>query len=104
MVTPYLRYRAPLTCLLVSTFLPSLASAAAPKLRHQADSQGDVVVIGSTLALDCSPDVPKPPVGTTASCATQASIADTAPDLFWRDTLANGTITSTQARTSATLE
>ncbi|MEZ4224228.1 MAG: DUF3344 domain-containing protein [Polyangiaceae bacterium] len=80
-----------------------LASAAPPKLRHQADQQGDVVVLGSTLALDCSADVPAPPAGTNTACASQVSIADTAPDLYWRDNLANTTVTPETARTSATL-
>jgi uncharacterized repeat protein (TIGR01451 family)/MYXO-CTERM domain-containing protein len=78
-------------------------AAAPPTLRHQADSQGDVVVLGATLALDCSSEVPLPPAGSTASCATQTLVTDTAPDLFWRDNLANASITPTQARTSATL-
>lgn len=86
------------------TLLAGSAAAAPPTLRHQADAQGDVVVLGATLAVDCSSEVPLPPSGTTVSCAGQSLVSDTAPDLFWRDNLANSSITSTQARTSATLE
>ncbi len=103
MVAPSFRLRTTLPCLLALGFCAASASAAPPKLRHQADSQGDVVVFGSTLALDCSAAVPAPPAGTTTSCASQLLIDDTAPDLYWRDTVANATITAEQARTSATL-
>jgi uncharacterized repeat protein (TIGR01451 family) len=88
--------------LLTTLTVAASVSATPPKLRHQADSQGDVVVIGSTLAFDCGSSVPAP-TGSTASCATQTNVADTAPDLYWRDTLANSSITPEQARTSATL-
>ncbi|MBE7481470.1 MAG: isopeptide-forming domain-containing fimbrial protein [Polyangiaceae bacterium] len=103
MVAPSFRLRTTLPCLLALGFCAASASAAPPKLRHQADSQGDVVVFGSTLALDCSAAVPAPPAGTTTSCSSQLLIDDTAPDLYWRDTVANATITAEQARTSATL-
>ncbi len=73
-----------------------------PVLRHQEDLHGDVVVFGSTLAFDCGAGVAAP-AGSTASCAGQLNVADTAPDLYWRDGLANAMITPTQARTSATL-
>lgn len=103
MVAPSIRLRSALPCLALLGLFASTASAAPPKLRHQADSQGDVVVFGSTLALDCSAQVPAPPAGTTTACATQLLKDDTAPDLYWRDTMANATITPEQARTSATL-
>ncbi|MBX3127457.1 MAG: DUF3344 domain-containing protein [Polyangiaceae bacterium] len=79
------------------------ALGAPPKLRHQADLQGDVVVLGSTLALDCSSEVPAPPANTTTACSGQDNVLDTAPDLYWRDTAANTSISASQARTSATL-
>jgi uncharacterized repeat protein (TIGR01451 family) len=103
MVAPAIRLRTALPCLLTAGLFAATASAAPPKLRHQADSQGDVVVFGSTLAVDCSSAVPAPPPGTTTSCSTQTLVDDTAPDLYWRDNLANATITPEQARTSATL-
>jgi fimbrial isopeptide formation D2 family protein len=102
MLSPTTRWLTALPTLLGALTIASSVSAAPPKLRHQADSQGDVTVIGSTLAFDCGSTVPAPS-GTTASCSTQTNIADTAPDLYWRDTLANSSITSEQARTSATL-
>ncbi|MCA9594240.1 MAG: isopeptide-forming domain-containing fimbrial protein [Myxococcales bacterium] len=83
--------------------IATASSAAPPTLRHQADQQGDVVVFGNTLAVDCSADVPAPPSSTTTTCSTQANVADTAPDLFWRDNDANATITADKARSSATL-
>lgn len=105
MVAPALRLRSipSLAFLAAIGLVSSAASGAPPKLRHQADAQGDVTVFGSTLAVDCSSAVPAPPTGTTVSCAGQLLIDDTAPDLYWRDNVANATITSEQARTSATL-
>src|SRR5262245_40573584 len=79
------------------------ASAVDPILRHQEDTKGDVVVFGSTLAFDCGAGVAAPP-GATASCANQLSVADTAPDLYFRDNTANASIVPTDARTSATLK
>jgi uncharacterized repeat protein (TIGR01451 family)/MYXO-CTERM domain-containing protein len=76
---------------------------APPKLRHQANHQGDSVVFGSTLAVDCADGTPHP-AGATIACAGQVNVADTAPDLYWRDGVANATITPVNARTSATLE
>jgi len=78
------------------------ADAADPVLRHQEDLHGDVVVFGSTLGYDCGAGQ-SPPAGSTASCAGQINVADGAPDLFWRDDVADASITATQARTSATL-
>lgn len=62
-----------------------------------------MAVFGSTLTYDCDSAVPPPP-GATASCDGQTGLDDTAGDLYWRDNIANATITATQARTSATLE
>jgi uncharacterized repeat protein (TIGR01451 family)/MYXO-CTERM domain-containing protein len=76
---------------------------APPKLRYQADHQGDAVVFGSTLAVDCAAGTPHPS-GATIGCAGQVNVADTAPDLYWRDNVANATITPLKARTSATLD
>jgi uncharacterized repeat protein (TIGR01451 family)/MYXO-CTERM domain-containing protein len=78
------------------------ADAADPVLRHQEDLHGDVVVFGSTLGYDCGAGQ-SPPAGSTASCAGQLNVADGAPDLYWRDDIADASITATQARTSATL-
>ena len=89
------------------TFASSLlgagpALATDPVLRHQADARGNVVVFGSTLGYDCDSGI-APPAGATAACAGQAGLGDTAPDLYWRDNIANETITPLKARTSATL-
>ncbi|MEP7124399.1 MAG: isopeptide-forming domain-containing fimbrial protein [Byssovorax sp.] len=81
---------------------PSPAHADNPVLRHQEDLHGDVAVFGSTLGYDCGAGVAVP-AGASAACAGQTNITDTAPDLFWRDNVANATITAVQARTSATL-
>ena len=93
--------RASLTSLAALLLLSSSAEAA-PKLRFQANLSGDVAVFGSTLAVDCATMAVRP-AGATVSCAGQMNVEDTAPDLYYRDNLANGTITSAQARTSATL-
>lgn len=81
---------------------PSPASADNPVLRHQEDLHGDVAVFGSTLGYDCGAGVAVP-AGASAACAGQTHTTDTAPDLYWRDNVANATITAVQARTSATL-
>ncbi len=81
---------------------PSPASADNPVLRHQEDLHGDVAVFGSTLGYDCGAGVAVP-AGASAACAGQTNTTDTAPDLYWRDNVANATITAVQARTSATL-
>lgn len=81
---------------------PLRAHATDPVLRHQEDLHGDVVVFGSTLGWDCGAGV-SVPAGATASCAGQLNTLDGAPDLYWRDNTADASITSTQARTSATL-
>lgn len=103
MLSPGLRFLGSSCGLLATTLVAGAVTAAPPKLRHQADSQGDVIVLGATLAVDCSPGVPAPPAGTTVSCSSQTAVDDTAPDLYWRDLAANATITPEQARTSATL-
>jgi uncharacterized repeat protein (TIGR01451 family) len=77
-------------------------ASADPVLRHQADQRGDVAVFGSTLAFDCGGGVPAP-AGATASCAGQPNVSDTAPDLYWRDYIADSSVTPLEARTSATL-
>ena len=87
--------------------LTALPAAAAPdhppKLRHQADLQGDAVVIGSTLAFDCAAGMPAAPAGSKVSCSGVSNVSDTAPDLYWRDNVASNAIAPTKARTSATL-
>ncbi len=94
----------------ILTFLTAAPVAAAatpehpPKLRHQADLQGDAVVIGSTLAFDCAAGMPAAPAGAKVSCSGVANVADTAPDLYWRDNVASNAILPNKARTSATLE
>jgi fimbrial isopeptide formation D2 family protein/MYXO-CTERM domain-containing protein len=77
------------------------AGATDPLLRHQQEVRGDVVVFGSTLGFDCGAGVL--PASGTASCAAETNTTDTAPDLYWRDGIANASISATQARTSATL-
>jgi len=74
-----------------------------PKLRHQADLQGDAVVIGSTLAFDCAAGMPAAPAGSKVSCSGVTNVSDTAPDLYWRDGVASNAILPNKARTSATL-
>jgi uncharacterized repeat protein (TIGR01451 family)/MYXO-CTERM domain-containing protein len=88
--------------LAVASALFAAPAGAAPTLRYQADLRGDVAVFGSTLGFDCGASVPAP-AGATASCAGQTNVDDTAPDLYWRDSIADASVTPTQARTSATL-
>ncbi|RYE91280.1 MAG: hypothetical protein EOO75_08990, partial [Myxococcales bacterium] len=89
---------------LTALVAPLTAQAApdTPTLRFQTDVKGDVTVFGSTLAHDCG-STATAPVGATISCAGQTNVTDTAPDLFWRDNVANASIEPLQARTSATL-
>ncbi len=61
-----------------------------------------MAVFGSTLAFDCGAGIAAPP-GSIASCGSETNTTDTAPDLYWRDGIADASITPTQARTSATL-
>lgn len=77
--------------------------SADPVLRHQVDQRGDVAVFGAPLAYDCGSAV-APPDGATASCSGQLETSDSAPDLYWRDDIANSSISASQARTSATLD
>ena len=98
--------RTPVISLLAT--LVALPAAAAtpehpPKLRHQADLQGDAVVIGSTLAFDCAAGMPAAPAGSKVTCAGVTNAADTAPDIYWRDNVASNAIVPNKARSSATL-
>jgi uncharacterized repeat protein (TIGR01451 family) len=95
----------PLFGLVASASLAALAGdvfAADPILRHQEDLRGDVAVFGNTLAYDCGAGIAAP-AGAFASCAAEANTADTAPDVYWRDEIADATVAPTEARTSATL-
>ncbi len=95
----------PLFGLVASASLAALAGdvfAADPILRHQEDLRGDVAVFGNTLAYDCGAGLAAP-AGAFASCAAEANTADTAPDVYWRDEIADATVAPTEARTSATL-
>ncbi|MBI5532244.1 MAG: isopeptide-forming domain-containing fimbrial protein [Deltaproteobacteria bacterium] len=78
------------------------ATAETPTLRWQGDLRGDVRIFGNTLAYDCHSPVPPSPAA--VSCAGQTNTADTAPDLYWRDDMADATVLPSEARTSATLE
>lgn len=82
--------------------LSAPAGAADPVLRHQEDLHGDVVSLGSSLGFDCGSGIAAP-AGATASCAGQLNVDDTAPDLYWRDNIADASIKPLDARTSATL-
>ncbi len=101
-------FRARIASILAFLTAAPVAAAATPehppKLRHQADLQGDAVVIGSTLAFDCAAGMPAAPAGAKVSCSGVANVADTAPDLYWRDNVASNAILPNKARTSATLE
>ncbi|WAS91613.1 MopE-related protein [Nannocystis punicea] len=55
---------------------------ATPVLRAQIAQRGDFVMLGNTLAHDCSPVTPAPLVGTVGDCG--ASIVDGAADVLWR--------------------
>jgi uncharacterized repeat protein (TIGR01451 family) len=94
---------APAAFVAVSGALASAPAWGDPTLRYQGDLHGDVRVFGNTLAHDCASTVALP-VGATASCTGQANIADTAPDLYWRDNIADATVAPAKARTSATLD
>ncbi|MCU0657460.1 MAG: isopeptide-forming domain-containing fimbrial protein, partial [Polyangiaceae bacterium] len=101
------RSRTALSLLFTFSSLLQVSSAQAgpndPTLRFQKDLKGDIAVFGSTLAHDCGTKAALPQ-GATVSCAGQNNIADTAPDIYWRDNVANGSIEPLQARTSATLK
>ena len=61
-----------LLALLGSALRPSVA-AAEPQLRTQMDLRGNFVLIGSSMAHDCAPDVPAPTTGTSESSSTETS-------------------------------
>jgi hypothetical protein len=73
---------------------------AAPALRTRMMVQGDVLVVGSTLAQDCG-SAPTPP-GASALC-TGVLDGDSGSDAYWRDGAADNTVSATSARTSADL-
>ncbi|WP_240357922.1 Ig-like domain-containing protein [Myxococcus vastator] len=81
-------------------------ATAAPVLRHTANQRGDILMVGNTLAQDCSNDVPSPMVGTVGSCGSNTS--DDSVDVYW--TIQTGTafahtsVSATQARTRAALQ
>lgn len=81
----------------------SVATAGAPLLRYQSNVHGDARVIGAPLAFDCHSAEAVPP-GATVSCSAESASSDTAPDIYWRDEIANPSVTATQARTAATLD
>ena len=83
--------------------LTAMPAGADPILRHQADAKGNVRVFGSTLTYDCGSTVPVP-AGASVSCGGHTDIADTAGDLYWRDSIADASVQPLQARTSATLD
>ncbi len=85
-----------------------VAGPAHAAFRAQAFQRGDFLLIGNTLGHECAPGAPAPVVG-TAVCGG-GSLADSAPDLFWRaDSPASGQaeantgITVAQARSTAVL-
>ena len=55
---------------------------AAPLLRAQIVQRGDFVLLGNTLAHDCSPVTPAPLVGAVGDCG--AATVDGAADVLWR--------------------
>ncbi|WP_437798195.1 hypothetical protein [Sorangium sp. So ce693] len=59
-------------------------ASAAPVRRVQVAQRGDFVLIGNTLAHDCASSTPAPLVGTVGTCGTAATLADSAPDIYWR--------------------
>jgi uncharacterized repeat protein (TIGR01451 family) len=82
-----------------------------PMLRKQVDQRGDFVLIGNTLAFECStigdPAVPRPVVGTIGDCP---DANQTAPDVYFRaddpsanQCVANSSIVAANARSTAML-
>ncbi|MCY1013549.1 hypothetical protein OV079_50085 [Nannocystis pusilla] len=57
-------------------------AGAAPLLRAQIVQRGDFVLLGNTLAHDCSPVTPAPLVGAVGDCG--AATVDGAADVLWR--------------------
>ncbi|MDC0716731.1 DUF11 domain-containing protein [Nannocystis bainbridge] len=58
------------------------SAGAAPLLRAQIVQRGDFVLVGNTLAHDCSPATPAPLVGKVGNCG--AELGDGAADVLWR--------------------
>jgi hypothetical protein len=57
-------------------------AGATPVLRAQIVQRGDFVLLGNTLAHDCSPTTPAPLIGAVGDCG--AAIVDGAADVLWR--------------------
>lgn len=83
-------------------------AGAAPLLRKQISQHGDFVLIGNSGGFECAAGTPLPVVG-TVTCPGQ-NVNDSSPDIFWRSqqpavdaALANNTLTSLTARTTARL-
>src|SRR6185295_13388479 len=57
------------------------AAHGAPALRFQVQQKGDFVLLGNTLAQDCSAGVPDPVVGTVGACGSGNTVNDTGPDI-----------------------
>ncbi|HEX4404121.1 MAG TPA: isopeptide-forming domain-containing fimbrial protein, partial [Polyangia bacterium] len=104
--------RALLVGAIVTAGLAAPRAAHASTLRYQVNQNGDFVLIGNTLGLDCGAGVPAPVVGTVGTagagtCGTNTT--DTAPDVYWRSNDTNdganadNTITAAQARSTAIL-
>ncbi|MEM1030387.1 MAG: DUF11 domain-containing protein [Myxococcota bacterium] len=88
--------------------LTTATTGAAPVLRQQADQNGDVVLIGQTLAQDCRASVVMPLLGTVGPCGDD--VGDGSPDAYWRAdapalgaATADDTITPALARSTAVL-
>ncbi|MGD8861371.1 MAG: DUF3344 domain-containing protein [Myxococcales bacterium] len=101
------RFAAPLAVALVCFGMASTA-AADPALRTQMDLRGNFVLLGATLAHECTPDVPAPVVGTVDNCPNNNLFA---PDVYWRaDAPADGqaradaSFTAADARATAVLQ
>src|SRR5687768_12241039 len=85
-------------------------ASADPVNRVQVAQRGDFVLIGNTLAHDCAASTPAPTVGTVGACGTPETLADAAPDIYWRadsplagQAEANNTIAPSAARSTAVL-
>ncbi|XXX77231.1 hypothetical protein WMF30_00455 [Sorangium sp. So ce134] len=85
-------------------------SSAVPVRRIQVAQRGDFVLIGNTLAHDCATSTPAPTVGTVGACGDSATLADGAPDIYWRSDSplagqaeASNTIAPSAARSTAVL-
>lgn len=93
---------------LYGSLMGSAGAALSPLM--EVIQQGDIVLIGNTLAQDCNfrPGMPVPAVGTVGNCGTLTS--DSGPDVFWRSdepsagqATADETILPDQARSTAML-